>query len=265
MKINNQILRLFVATGLAVVAASAQAGIMIGDSLTVTSTGLTGVGGYVSYNGGSWLRTTAGAFSLNVVDTTQAGATLQIQSFCTDVGVAWKNTDVYTAKTFSDAGTGVYPAWSAGESSIQAAAYLYNTYFVGQTLTAAQDASLQLAIWKVLYDSSVGGLVADTSFGAGKLQAFGFTGTIVADAAVLVQNVNTAITSGKFVTYTGVWLSPDDGKSQGLIYSPGTPVNSNVPATSVPEPTTIVAGALMLLPFGVSAFKIIRRKQVALI
>jgi len=31
----------------------------------------------------------------------------------------------------------------------------------------------------------------------------------------------------------------------------------------VPEPTTAIAGVLMLLPFGASAFRILRKKQAA--
>ncbi len=34
-----------------------------------------------------------------------------------------------------------------------------------------------------------------------------------------------------------------------------------VPTTAVPEPSTIIAGALLLLPFGVSTVKILRRKH----
>jgi hypothetical protein len=38
-------------------------------------------------------------------------------------------------------------------------------------------------------------------------------------------------------------------------------VQCSVPHTSVPESSTVVAAALMLLPLGVSALKIVRRKQ----
>jgi hypothetical protein len=37
----------------------------------------------------------------------------------------------------------------------------------------------------------------------------------------------------------------------------------NVSLTAVPEPTTIISAALMLLPFGASTLRILRRKQVA--
>lgn len=49
------------------------------------------------------------------------------------------------------------------------------------------------------------------------------------------------------------------GNGQGLswseLYDPKTP--------SIPEPSTVVAGALLLLPFGVSTLRILRKKNVA--
>jgi hypothetical protein len=52
--------------------------------------------------------------------------------------------------------------------------------------------------------------------------------------------------------------SPKDGK---LAQSQLVRVSTCPPPVSVPEPSTIVAGALLLLPLGVSALKILRRKQ----
>ena len=42
-------------------------------------------------------------------------------------------------------------------------------------------------------------------------------------------------------------------------YSPE--VNGTATLTAVPEPTTMIAGALLLLPFGASTIRILRRKQ----
>ena len=41
------------------------------------------------------------------------------------------------------------------------------------------------------------------------------------------------------------------------------PPNNNPPPPAVPEPTTFIAGALLLLPFGASTFRILRRKATA--
>ena len=38
---------------------------------------------------------------------------------------------------------------------------------------------------------------------------------------------------------------------------------ANLDASPVPEPTTMVAGALLLLPFGASTLRMLRRKQTA--
>ena len=49
-------------------------------------------------------------------------------------------------------------------------------------------------------------------------------------------------------------------------YEGSTPygaVIGNVALTAVPEPTTMLAGALMLLPLGVSAIRIMRKSRVA--
>ena len=40
-------------------------------------------------------------------------------------------------------------------------------------------------------------------------------------------------------------------------------IPSRTPNALVPEPTTVIAGALLLLPFGVSAVRILRRNQVS--
>lgn len=40
-------------------------------------------------------------------------------------------------------------------------------------------------------------------------------------------------------------------------------VNPNTPGTAVPEPSTVVAGALLLLPFGVSTLRILRKSRKA--
>lgn len=40
-------------------------------------------------------------------------------------------------------------------------------------------------------------------------------------------------------------------------------VSLNPPTVSVPEPTTVVAGALLLLPFGVSTLRILRNRKMA--
>jgi hypothetical protein len=50
---------------------------------------------------------------------------------------------------------------------------------------------------------------------------------------------------------------------------PAAPASANIESitvsgvSAVPEPTTMIAGALLLLPFGASTLRILRKKQTA--
>jgi hypothetical protein len=39
--------------------------------------------------------------------------------------------------------------------------------------------------------------------------------------------------------------------------------SQNIQILAVPEPTTMIAGALLLLPFGASTLRILRKRQMA--
>jgi hypothetical protein len=172
------------------------------------------------------------------------------------VGVNWKNTDTYTALAFAGQ-SGVNPTWANTPSSIQNASWLYNTYFVPNSSYYVNNpdwaAAMQLAIWKVLYDTAANGTVGTLDNTTGFLRATGF-GNGVADANTLIGYINTARGNGTFTQYLDTWLKPNDGASQGLIYNALTPV---------PEPTTMIAGALLLLPFGASTLRVLRKHRKA--
>jgi len=57
-----------------------------------------------------------------------------------------------------------------------------------------------------------------------------------------------------------LWIG-DDG-NYPIVNQDGVTTTS-LSLTAVPEPTTILSGVLMLLPFGASTLRILRRKQVA--
>ena len=166
---------------------------------------------------------------------------------------------------FSSSTTGVKPTWGAvntpaylsgnpidtanADQAIQNAAYLFNTYgeisATGIGLTSTTDkAALQLAVWSALYDTAADGTVSGTRFDV----------TGGADSAAISQ-ANTWLSglTGNY-GYDGYLLTPDPTTGieppQGLLI-----------AVPVPEPTTVVAGLLLLLPLGASALKIIRRKN----
>jgi hypothetical protein len=221
--------------------------------------------GYVNNGAGgaSYEHVYAGAFYVNAVPNPNSGAfpedPLFFYTFCTDVGVNWKSSDTYTAVQFGDAGNGVNPDWTTMPGAIQNASYLYNQN-IGSVTSAAQYAGLQLAIWKVLYDTASDGTIANTSgtsadlFANGNLLAKSFSSTAMDDALNYVKSINTARGDNTFLTYNDTWLKPDDSASQGLLYNNLT--------TPVPEPTTVLAGVLLLLPFGLSTLRMVRRNRV---
>jgi hypothetical protein len=58
-------------------------------------------------------------------------------------------------------------------------------------------------------------------------------------------------------TSVATWTSLNNG------WDKASDVNVQVFGTPVPEPTTMVAGGLLLLPLGVSGLRILRRKNAA--
>jgi hypothetical protein len=59
-------------------------------------------------------------------------------------------------------------------------------------------------------------------------------------------------------TSVGTWSATDNG-----YWDKPSDVNVQVFGTPIPEPTTMIAGALLLLPFGASTLRILRKRQTA--
>ncbi len=99
-----------------------------------------------------------------------------------------------------------------------------------------QAKALQAAIWHVIFDGVGGNTVAlDSTAPIGVKNDY--------------NNMLAALGSNTGNVSDFLWLTPggNNHSYQGLV-------------TPVPEPTTMIAGALLLLPFGASAMRIIRRK-----
>jgi hypothetical protein len=65
--------------------------------------------------------------------------------------------------------------------------------------------------------------------------------------------------------YTYTWTGATGVYNFSLYYAEvdGAPADLNANLSIVPEPSSIVAGALLLLPFGISTVRVLRRKEVA--
>jgi hypothetical protein len=107
--------------------------------------------------------------------------------------------------------------------------------------------------------------------GAFEVQAQGFIGTSSTPAFTTIFTLpsNGTWVNESFATDSAVnklLLTPLD--NSGNAYAQAYPANGyfwmdNVQLTAVPEPTTMISGALMLLPFGSSAFRQLRKKLQA--
>lgn len=171
---------------------------------------------------------------------------------------------------------GIAPNWSSTES-FTLASYLFNTDGdlgsgglgtgnVKGGLSVEDMAALQLAVWIVLYDSTTtttkGKTTTTVNDSTGAFQVTG--GKDTAAIALALTEVTTAVTfvNGLTGNYNnmdsllvpdpklGYQGNADNEDPQELMYS------------SVPEPATILAGILLLLPLGASTIRNLRKSQV---
>ena len=184
------------------------------------------------------------------------------------------NTHTYDLTAFSSAGNGINPngVWSTAgannDAGIQNASFLYSQVahgilsggVAGQSGTAAQQgAALALAMYQVLYNST--GYGTYDSAAGGSAGVFKLTGGLTGSVATDYTDDLALLSKGFNPDYTGYVLVPNPNDSQNgsgqdmiLLGNPGQNY-------SVPEPTTVMAGALLLLPFGASTLRILRRNR----
>jgi len=108
--------------------------------------------------------------------------------------------------------------------------------------------ALQLAVWEALYDT--GATVSSYGFGSGRFGAAANAAALT-DGASAIAEALIWLGETRTTSYAGYLLLPDDGYSQGVLGG----------VTPVPEPTTMIAGALLLVPFGASTLRVLRRNQ----
>ncbi len=231
---------------------SAQATLLqvIGLSDSSTSVG-------ISYPGGSIAPNNAyiGVYDVGVYGGTLSspgGLESSWNTVCLSPGGEISGYESVTEENFGTASPGQFPSsWSP--DGIYNAAYLYNTY-ISSVNNATQGTALALAMYKALYDSTGYGTLDahGNSLSSGSFQATGLTSTMSSDYLSYISAVNTVnINSGNY--YVGslyyVGSDPTTGTGQEFILT-GIPI---------PEPTTLIAGTMLLLPFGASTLRFMRR------
>ena len=120
--------------------------------------------------------------------------------------------------------------------------------------SSSRAAALELAIWYSLYNSTAYGTLGGTKWTAPTMDAT-TAGYFTVDLAALIAK------GSGIPLYTGNILeginAPGDGAGAGddqEFLMLGTPV---------PEPTTVIAGALLLLPFGASTLRMTLKRRNA--
>jgi len=160
----------------------------------------------------------------------------------------------YSSLSFIAGSPGKNPAaWAAGvqgDAGIQNAQYLWRA--LAPTIiasgTAAQGTGLALAMYYALYDSTAYGAV-DTASTRFQLTS-PLSGDIYNAFATYLGALNPASVQANLGS-GNILRSIENGAGQDLIWN----------VTPVPEPTTMIAGALLLLPFGVSTFRMLRKNR----
>ena len=219
---------------------------------TITFTG----GGYGnSAGGGAFAATTTGAIPGSFYTfCLEANETLTIPGSY--------NYTINTGAVNGGIGHGTTPGASATFDPLSiGTAYLYSQFRSGSLAgynTVAGANNLQWAIWYL--ENEVGNLsdpvnapVSATTYlntALAGLNALGTYGSFTTYAD-LFQNANGAFgVVALNVTDGGQFTNGRQGLHQDVL-------------GIVPEPSTVVAGALLLLPFGVSTLRILRKKQVS--
>jgi hypothetical protein len=153
--------------------------------------------------------------------------------------------------------------------AIQNAAYIFNTFgnlqanHTGMSGSLSQLAAVQLAVWAVLYDTGSDGKVnmnADSRFQL----AAGGDATAIADVTTYINAINASADAGNF-GYTGYVLfptgAPNDTQGNPDRQPPQELLIDAASFTPVPEPSTVLAGLLLLLPFGASTLRVLRNRR----
>jgi hypothetical protein len=252
--------------------------------------------GNVTIDGSTYYSALVGGISMTEVGGPVAGVPQNYVTVCTDIqGTLYlgENYNYNAPATGFLNQTGVAPAWGADNGpgsavsdptsaakAVQNAAYLFYTYgganifstgitglsgtsftYNSQNFTATavqEEAALQLAIWYALYDTTASGNVLATG---SRFTASGDT-TATDLALMWLNGLTGAYNYNGYLFYPNPPTGANNGNGQGdppqeLMLAEA----SSSLTTPVPEPSTMIAGGLLLMPFGASVVRILRKNK----
>ncbi len=201
------------------------------------------------------INTAAGGILSTVYDATGTQAQASFLSFCVDLNHALDpglNTgDMGTITSNPDTRNLLAAGWVMTNVVAKGAIGNYFAGLSGGPSQAAQNAAVQLAIWKVAYDP--GG----TDLSSGDLRAVG-SGTDFRNAVEIANNIiadwfakgSPGASAGliDYAPFTNGVLVPGARTSQDLIYDASTQVSV------VPEPSSLVSGLIGVTSLGLVTF-----------
>lgn len=214
---------------------------------------------------GSWTAKIVGGY----IPPTPYALNGTFTAFCTDIANIMANSGPggysYEARAFSSGtfdpfpevgGAPPDPNW-ANSGSGGRAAWIYNTY-IGSVVDATTRSAMALAIWEALYEGSGTYDVTAKSATGRSFAATGAGDKNVAGTVAYIANGWLAAgvaASPPFGGYNYTWWA----EQQSTVYGD---VQSLVgPWALIPEPTTYLAAALLLLPFLGSTLRIWRQRR----
>ena len=175
----------------------------------------------------------------NQVLSVNGGPPVSTPSFCIDV-----SREITFGETFTDysyTSLNLAPLAPAGPMGTVAAAdveKLWAAYYTPSTANALDAAALQVAIWKVVAQQ-VGTYTVTVS------DYPGYSG-VTAESNIMLANLPNLTAEANLVGL----VSPN-GQNYVVVPPPNL--------TLVPEPPTMIAGVLLLLPFGASTLRLLRK------
>jgi hypothetical protein len=166
-------------------------------------------------------------------------------SFCIDVAHSISFGATFTDFNYESLASAPNPpAGPMGETAAAIIEGLWGTYYPAATSSASEAAALQIAVWRAVNE---GNYPVTLDFGSdATTQAAYNTATSMLDNISATANLQGLVGS---VT--------DD--TQGYVV-----MNGQGHIVMLPEAPTIIAGALLLLPLGASALRILRKKNRAI-